>query len=479
MNIGVTMTNGSRETDLAILGGGISGLGAAFAAAETGMTGLLFEKEERLGGLWGSEYRDGFIFDHGVHGLYAAGPEMESTVAGMKRIVGDIFVEADKNTEILFRGRLVRYPLQPGQFFTAYGVQGLLWALTLVMARLRVAVTGDNWMRSFRDYAVGNFGPLLYRIYFEPYLKKVWGVDPVRLDLESVARRVKRIRIRTFLQQALLHALRRKGRQTYDGLQPLRIVYPRHGAQRVVDAIRARAEEKGARIVSGAEVTGMRLEGDRYLLTVARGEGAGEYAARSIISTLPIPDLLGLLCPRPDVATEETIRSLRYRALRLLNIMLDCERIFAAQWTYFQGGEFSFSRINEYKNLSPDFCPPGKTSLSIEFNCDVGDRLWAMPDGELFDLAVGELDQPVGGRRDIGGVIRARQMGYFSVRFAHAYPLMETGTPAHLERARALLARFPRLRSIGRQGQFRYMNGDECFRAAAEAVADLNHEVKR
>lgn len=107
------MMNSVRETDLAIIGGGISGLGAALAAAESGMTSLLLEKEERVGGLWGSEYRNGFIFDHGVHGLYAAGPDMESAVARMKLIVGDIFVEADKKTEILFRGRLVRYPSSP------------------------------------------------------------------------------------------------------------------------------------------------------------------------------------------------------------------------------------------------------------------------------------------------------------------------------------------------------------------------------
>ncbi len=473
------MTNGARETDLAVLGGGISGVSAAHVAADSGMSVLLLAKGEQVGGLWGSEYRDGFIFDHGVHGLYAAGPEMESIVAGMKRITGDLFVEADKKTEILFRGRLVRYPLQPGQFFTAYGVEGLLWALTLVMARLRVAVTGDGWMRNFRDYAVGNFGPLLYRIYFEPYLKKVWGIDPARLDLESVARRVKRIRIRTFLQQALLHALGMKGRQTYDGLQPLRIVYPRHGAQRVVDAIRARAEEKGTRILCGAEVTGLRFENGRYAVTVSGKAGAGGVTARAVVSTLPVPDLLRLLCPRPDAAMEETIRSLRYRALRLLNIMLECERVFAAQWTYFQGGEFSFSRINEYRNLSPDFCPPGKTGLSIEFNCSAGDALWSMPDKELFDLAAGELDQPVGRRRDIGGIVRARQRGYFSARFAHAYPLMETGTAAHLERAMAFLSGFPRLRSIGRQGRFRYMNGDECFGEAAAAAAELKREVKR
>jgi len=471
------MANNERETDYAILGGGISGLGAALSAASAGSTSVLFEKEERVGGLWGSEYRDGFIFDHGVHGLYAAGPEMESTVAELKGILGEIFVEADKNTQILFRGRLVRYPLQPYEFFTAYGVHGFLWALTLVMARFRIAVTGDRWMRSFRDYAVGNFGSFLYRIYFEPYLKKVWGIDPNRLDLESVARRVKRIRIRTFLGQMLRRALRMAGRQTYDGLQPLRIVYPRHGAQRVADAIRRSAEEKGARIVTGAEVTGLRLDNGRYAVTVAQDGGSRECVARSLISTLPLPDLLRLLAPNPDAVLREAIRSLHYRALRLLNVMLDCERVFEAQWTYFQGDEFSFSRINEYRNLSPDFCPPGKTGISVEFNCNAGDRLWSMSDGELFDLTVRQLGQPVGLRRDIGEIVRTRQRGYFSVRFAHAYPLMEVGTSQHLERARAFIAQFPRLRSIGRQGQFRYVNGDECFHMAAGAVAALRNEM--
>ncbi|MDD5556349.1 MAG: FAD-dependent oxidoreductase [bacterium] len=473
------MTNDARETDFAILGGGISGLGAAFSAASSGSTSLLLEKEERVGGLWGSECRDGFIFDHGVHGLYPAGPEMEATVAEMKRIVGDIFVEADKNTEILFRGRLVRYPLQPAEFFTTYGIEGFLWALTLVMARLRVTLTGERWMRSFRDYAVGNFGPLLYRIYFEPYLKKVWGVDPVRLDLESVARRVRRIRIRTFLGQALRRSLGLRGRQTYDGLQPLRIVYPRLGAQRMVDAIRAAAEEKGARIMTGAEVTGLRTEGGRWAVTVSRGGESREFLARSVISTIPVPDLLGLLAPGPRDELAPTIGALRYRALRLLNVMIDCDRIFTAQWTYFQGDNFSFSRINEYRNLSPDFCPPGKTGLSVEFNCTAGDHLWSMPDDELFDLTARELEQPIGRRRDIGRVVRARHTGYFSARFAHAYPLMEVGTSFHLDRTRAFLARFPRLRSIGRQGQFRYVNGDECFHMAAAAVAALRNEMNR
>jgi len=468
----------SRETDFAILGGGISGLGAALAAAESGSSAVLFEKEDRIGGLWGSEYRNGFIFDHGVHGLYAASPETESTVSYLKRIAGDIFIEADKKTEILFRGRLVRYPLQPAEFFTKYGLEGLLWALTLVFARLRVAITGDRWMRSFRDYAIGNFGSLLYSIYFEPYLKKVWGLDPDRLDLESVARRVKRIRIRTFLDQTIRRALGMRSRQTYDGLQPLRIVYPRFGAQRLVDAIRSRAEGRGAKILTGAEVVGIGFENGRYAVTISQTGDFKRFFARSIISTIPLPDLMRLLFPKPDSEISCLIESLRYRALRLLNVMVDCERIFEAQWTYFQGDNFSFSRINEFKNLSPDFCPPAMTGISIEFNCDAGDKLWSMPDGELFEKAVRELEQPVGARRGIGEFIRGRQKGYFSVRFAHAYPLMEVGTPIQLERAREAISRFPRLESIGRQGRFCYVNGDECFQMAARAVAELRGDMK-
>jgi protoporphyrinogen oxidase len=460
---------------VAVLGGGISGLGAALAAARAGLSCTLFEKEAKTGGLWGSSERDGFIFDHGVHGLYAAGPATEETVKALRDIVGDVFVETNKNTKILFKDKLITYPLQPAEFFTAYGSQGLWWAATLLGARLRTSIKGESWMRSFRDYVEGNFGDLLYRTYFEPYVTKVWGVDPAYLDLESVARRVKRIRVRSFLKQVALRGLRMgASERSYDGMQPMKIIYPRNGAQTVVDALQREACAAGAVIATDTSVTGLSYRDGGYDIVVRTSQGEEQrIRADAVISTLPLPDLLVLLFPDPSREVAEVIYSLKYRAIRICNILLNCERIFEAQWTYFQGGNFSFSRINEYKNLSPSFCPPNKTSLSVEFNCDVGDHIWNLPEEELFSRVATELDQPIGPFHDVGAKVRQHAAGSFSIKLSHGYPLMEIGTAKHLSRAFKYVEQFPQIRTIGRQGRFCYVNGDECVAMAFAAVEEL------
>ena len=142
-----------------------------------------------------------------------------------------------------------------------------------------------------------------------------------------------------------------------------------------------------------------------------------------------------MLFPDPSREVAEVIYSLKYRALRICNILLNCDRIFDAQWTYFQDDCFSFSRINEYKNLSPSFCPPNTTSLSVEFNCDVGDHIWNLPEEELFSRVATELDQPIGQFREVGAKVRRHCIGSFSVKLSHGYPLMEIGTAKHLSRA--------------------------------------------
>lgn len=470
--------NEFRPVAVAVLGGGISGLAAAIAAAGAGLSCTLFEKEAKTGGLWGSAEKDGFIFDHGVHGLYPAGPKTEGTVKLLREIVGDVFVETNKNTKILFKDKLVTYPLQPAEFFTAYGPQGFWWAANLLGARLLTSIRGEARMRSFRDYVEGNFGDLLYRIYFEPYVKKVWGVDPAYLDLESVARRVKRIRLRSFLKQLAARGLGIPAAEhSYDGLQPMKIIYPKNGAQTVVDALQRKASAAGAVIATATPVTGLSYRDGGYDVVVRGPDGKEQRVrAETVISTLPLPDLLAMLFPDPSREVAEVIYSLKYRALRICNILLNCDRIFDAQWTYFQDDKFSFSRINEYKNLSPSFCPPNTTSLSVEFNCDVGDHIWNLPEEELFSRVATELDQPIGQFREVGAKVRRHCIGSFSVKLSHGYPLMEIGTAKHLSRALTYVGQFPRIRTIGRQGRFGYVNGDECVAMGFAAVEELRRE---
>lgn len=463
------MDNMESQYDLVILGGGISGLAAAVKAAERGLTCLLIEREPETGGIWRSVNHDGFIFDFGVHGLYAANAQNEKIVAHIRALANDEFVETDKKTKILFKGKMLDYPLIAGEFFTAYGMEGFFWAATLLYARAKVSVTGSAWMRSFRDYIVGNFGPLLYRIYFEPYVKKVWGVDPTDLSLDAIARRVRRIRLREFVAQQIKKMLKTGRSVSHEGLQPGHFLYPLAGAGKVVDALRRRAEDAGVRFWMNSSVELLRPAESGYILQIKTPEGKRPLNARHVISSIPLPELLALLYPSPDGEVARLINALRYRGIRMLCLLIDQEKVFDAQWIYFQGRDFAFSRINEFKNLSPLFCPPGKTSLAIEYNCDPGDPLWTLPDEALAANALTELER----QRMVGPGLRDRILGAFSVRIEHAYPLMRVGTHALLAEAKRKVGAFPNIHSIGRQGDFDYINGDECVKMAFATVESI------
>lgn len=465
----------NKKYQIAILGGGISGLSAALRAGENNLSNIVIERAVVTGGLWGSVERKGHVFDYGVHGLYAACKENEEIVEYVKNLVKDGFVRTEKLTKIVFKGKLLNYPLIPGEFFFKYGLEGFVWAVTLVYARMKCTITGDKWMKNFRDYVVGNFGGLLYRIYFEPYVKKVWGLDPKQLSLEAIARRVRKIRVRDFVAQTIKRIFGKRHDRSYDGLQPISFIYPKHGAAKIVATIREEAQKRGTQVITQTAVTAVRREGTGYAISVKDAAGqVSEIRADYVISSLPLPDLLSMLYPGADEEVKNVIQALRYRALRILNILIDREKVFEAQWIYFQGNEFTFSRLNEFKNLSSHFSPQGMTSLSIEFNCDVGDRIWNMSDDDLLDIAVRELDH----YEAKGSYIKHHIVDHFSVKLSHAYPLMETDTLQKLERAKQYVADFKNVYSIGRQGNFCYVNGDECIRMAWNAVDKIKKSEK-
>jgi len=66
-----------RERQDVILGGGLSGLTAAYTLQLAGETHWqLYEKESRVGGLARSTAVSGYLFDFGPHILFTIDPEM-------------------------------------------------------------------------------------------------------------------------------------------------------------------------------------------------------------------------------------------------------------------------------------------------------------------------------------------------------------------------------------------------------------------
>ena len=93
--------NERRPVDVAIVGGGLSGLAAAVLAARAGRSVVLFEKARELGGRASTQSRAGFSLNLGPHALYRGG-------AGM-RVLREIGVAVGGGWNMIAGGAVTGY----------------------------------------------------------------------------------------------------------------------------------------------------------------------------------------------------------------------------------------------------------------------------------------------------------------------------------------------------------------------------------
>src|SRR4029077_18768681 len=88
---------------VAILGGGACGTTAAWHLARAGADVTVLEREPRVGGLCGTEERDGFRFDFGGHRFISKSRALEGLV---RELVGEDLLLRTRSSAVLHRGQI-------------------------------------------------------------------------------------------------------------------------------------------------------------------------------------------------------------------------------------------------------------------------------------------------------------------------------------------------------------------------------------
>jgi oxygen-dependent protoporphyrinogen oxidase len=274
--------------DVAIIGGGIAGLAAAYELRQRGVRAALFEASPRLGGVILTEHRDGWVIDGGPDSLLVQKP---GAVALCRELgLGDRLVPMlpPRTAYVMRDGTL--YPLVEGSFLGFPVRLGALarsplfsWTGKLRMACDVVVPRGG----SAEDESIGSFvrrrfGQEAVDYLAEPLLAGIHAGDVERLSMRALFPR-------------LLDAERRAGSviRAFRALQAPRppdgaFVSLPGGIGELVDAL-ARTLDRDA-VHTSTRVTELR-GGGGYTLDSERGP----RQARAVVMAVPAHVAAGLL----------------------------------------------------------------------------------------------------------------------------------------------------------------------------------------
>lgn len=180
--------------DAVIIGGGISGLSAAYYLSKAGRTATLIERRPRLGGVIQTEYIQGCTLEAGPDsylGVKPAATELIREVGMGDEIIGSN--DHIRVTYVVRNGRLTALPdglmmMVPTKIAPMVTTNLLGWGTKIRMGLeyLRKPPAGGPRDRSVAEFITDHYGAQSLEYLAEPLLSGVYGGDPRRLSVNSV-----------------------------------------------------------------------------------------------------------------------------------------------------------------------------------------------------------------------------------------------------------------------------------------------------
>ncbi|MDI6784348.1 MAG: FAD-dependent oxidoreductase [bacterium] len=430
-----------------ILGAGLAGLAAGYELVQKNIPVEIIEAESAVGGLASSIHYNGYTFDLGPHRIYSEYPEI---IQFLKDLCGDELITVDRHSRIRLHNRYYQYPLQAGELMRYLSLFLPVKFLTsYFLTRIKNWVTVPDEL-SYAGWITNRFGKAMYQFFFEPYAQKVWGVSPGELSSEIAKKRL--------AQENLLATIRdvfRGHKQEQVKTAVPSFLYPKTGIGTIAEKLAESIRKQNGRILLNEQVVGFQKTNgkiNQVILENKQNNSRQEVAVDSLVSTLPLSDLIPMLTEEPKLLTISS--SLKFQNIVLLYVMLKKAQVTSDTWLYFPEKQYPFTRIYEPKNFSAQLCPEGKSSLVIEVTCSPSDSIWSTSDAEFYANLIPHLKQ-------VELVANEDEVEeYLVVRIPNAYPIYDLAYQIKITKLFEFLSGVSNLITTGRQGLFHHNNLD-------------------
>jgi len=450
-----------------IIGAGISGLSLAWRLSRQGLKVHVLESSNTVGGLAGTLRQGRYCMDIGPHSFFTDDSEVLNIVLDM---FDNRLTPMPREVKFLYQNRYLDYPLTAHSVLFQMGFwSGILTGLSFIKSKI------NNLQRTLpvdqeetvEDWAIKSFGAHLYRTFFKPYTEQFWKIPCTELSSRSIPTHTRMSFINT-LRLLLLKPIGKKDSSLIER-EMLPTYYPDTGFAEIAERVADAARKAGAQIQVNSRVVGVNeLPGEGVRI---RYEYEGEFKeieGAQVVSTIPLNRLVKMLHPSapPEVLTSAD--RLDYRSLVVLGMVTEKQRILNCGYIYVL--DRPYNRISEMNEFSPATSPEGENILVVEMPCLRDSVVWSASKEELFDMCIGSLAED-------GFIAPGDVKHLLLVKSPYAYPIYRKDYAPNLKRLFDHINARERISTLGRLGEFRYMDIDKCIRRAFDFADQLQNRL--
>jgi protoporphyrinogen oxidase len=432
-----------------IIGAGLAGLSTAYHLGSRDYQ--VCEKEQEAGGLCRSYLKHGFTFDYTGHLLHT---RQDYTRRLLDQLLPGRLSAHRRCASICTQGVLTPYPFQANLYKLPREIikECLVGFCRAVEARAcaespsKVA-TNNNGEIPFKNWILSVFGEGIAKYFMVPYNEKLWQTDLNRLSSDWVEWSIPVPTLEEVVGGALGITNEHMGYSA-------QFLYPTDGGIGILpQSFLPHVNE----VHYKKQLTAVDLKEKRVWFS-----GGDSLAYTRLVSTIPLPELLGMIRNLPpDIA--EMKRGLRHISVLDINLGIERDDITDQHWIYFPEQSFPFYRAGCYSNFAAASAPSNATSLYLEISY--------VPEMSLDKRAM--IHAAKEGLRRCGMLSGSdRVIAEDAVDIPYAYIIYDTFRKKNLPSIMNYL-KSNEVWSIGRYGSWKYMSMEDAIlegKAATEVI---------
>jgi len=303
------------DPDVVVVGGGVSGLAAAWWVAQAGHAVEVWEQDARLGGKIATRQADGYLTERAASMMLNFRAEVSELLAATGLDAGKIACPGpSQGQRYLARGGgLVPVPIRLGAL-----VRSPLWSLR---GKLRVLAEplvprGGHPDETVSAFAVRRLGREMLETAMEPFIAGPLASDPDRASAHAVLPRLVALEQR-YGSLVIGAGLRRLLQR---GAAPVREMFSFGGGMAALTG--ALATTAGVRFRARSTVSCVEPEGSAWRLHGRTPEGERSVRARQLVLSVPAPAAAALVRPL-DGELGRLLAGIEYGALTVVHLAFD------------------------------------------------------------------------------------------------------------------------------------------------------------